>query len=412
VRGNAPDNQSAPDISIAPNKANHQNALNKIEAPMNKPIVYPIAVEPFKIGFMDQKGTVVVEPIYDGVSFPGIATNPSYPNLANVHSCEIMITKENLNGFVNAKGELIVKPVLKNTGHFVEDLACAENDNEKWGFIDKQGEWVIDPRFDKYHYFKEGWASVSCDGKSGFINRSGEWVIPPTFDYAGIFSNDLALVKRGERRGFINRKGIVVIPMVYDLASEFSEGVAAVEKNEKYGYIDSTGKTVIKHQFSSAGKFSEGMAPVAIDGDYGYINLKGEWAIKPQFHEANSFHNGFANVSKGSGKNGIINQSGEFIIPPRFTDLHNWFYEELIYGDDRAGKRGYFDTKGNLKIKLSAKEKGYGGPFYFGLAALLDEKTGLINYIDHDGNYVWKPLKTSDDIPKRNRGHYSKISKT
>lgn len=163
---------------------------------MNKPIVYPIAVEPFKIGFMDQKGTVVVEPTYDGVSFPGIATNPSYPNLANVHSCEIMITKEDLNGFVNAKGQLIVKPVLKNTGHFVEDLACAENDNEKWGFIDKKGNWVIAGLYDKYGHFNKGWAAVVFEGKYGFIDKMGQWVIPPTFEYADDFYHDLALVEK------------------------------------------------------------------------------------------------------------------------------------------------------------------------------------------------------------------------
>lgn len=360
---------------------------------MNKPIVYPIAVEPFKIGFIDRNGTVVVEPIYDGVSFPGIATNPSYPNLANVHSCEIMITKENLNGFVNAKGQLIVKPVLKNTGHFVEDLACAQSDNEKWGFIDKKGIWVIAGQYETYGHFNKGWAAVVFEGKCGFIDKMGQWIIPPTFDDADEFSHELALVQKEERWGFINRKGEVAIPIIYELASDFSEGLAAVEKDEKYGYVDATGKTVIKHQFALAHEFSEGLASASIKGLYGYINPKGEWVIDPQFEEANSFHNGFANVSKGSGKNGIINQSGEFILPPRFTDLHNWFYEELIYGDDHAGKRGYFDTKGNLKIKLSAKEKGYGGPFYFGLAALLDEKTGLINYIDHDGNYVWNSSK-------------------
>ncbi|EAH9640326.1 WG repeat-containing protein, partial [Campylobacter coli] len=54
--------------------------------------------------------------------------------------------------------------------------------NGKYGFIDKNGEFVIKPNFDDAWYFREGLAKVGLNGKYGFIDKSGKIVIEPIFD--------------------------------------------------------------------------------------------------------------------------------------------------------------------------------------------------------------------------------------
>ncbi|EIA4394558.1 WG repeat-containing protein, partial [Campylobacter coli] len=54
--------------------------------------------------------------------------------------------------------------------------------NGKYGFIDKNGEFAIEPKFDYVWSFWEGLAGVKLNGKWGFIDKSGKIVIEPIFD--------------------------------------------------------------------------------------------------------------------------------------------------------------------------------------------------------------------------------------
>jgi len=47
-------------------------------------------------------------------------------------------------------------------------------------------------------------------GKWGYIDKSGDYVINPQFDYAWDFSEGLARVRIGDRRGYIDKTGMFV----------------------------------------------------------------------------------------------------------------------------------------------------------------------------------------------------------
>ncbi|HEE9620303.1 TPA: WG repeat-containing protein, partial [Campylobacter coli] len=54
--------------------------------------------------------------------------------------------------------------------------------NRKYGFMDKNGKIVIEPKFDSISSFREGLAKVGLNGKYGLIDKSGKIVIEPKFD--------------------------------------------------------------------------------------------------------------------------------------------------------------------------------------------------------------------------------------
>src|SRR5919205_1021846 len=49
----------------------------------------------------------------------------------------------------------------------------------KFGFIDRRGSVVIEPKFDDVEDFSEGFALVSFNGKKGFIDETGKLVVVP-----------------------------------------------------------------------------------------------------------------------------------------------------------------------------------------------------------------------------------------
>src|ERR1035441_6208609 len=73
----------------------------------------------------------------------------------------------------------------------------------RWGFVNKSGETVINPQFDRAEVFAEGLAPVRM-GRWGYVDASGKVVINPQFDKAGVFSDGLAAVKLGGGPGPLN----------------------------------------------------------------------------------------------------------------------------------------------------------------------------------------------------------------
>ena len=71
---------------------------------------------------------------------------------------------------------------LKNTDVFTNNTLFANKVNDKWGFVDKSGNTVVDAKYDKVTEFNEyGFAGVKLDNKWGVVNSKGEEILEPTY---------------------------------------------------------------------------------------------------------------------------------------------------------------------------------------------------------------------------------------
>ena len=125
-------------------------------------------------------------------------------------------------GFVDMKGRVVIPPQFDVTvmnslaGDFKEALALVEfgassesdsvSAGSKFGFIDKTGRVVISPKYESASPFSEGLASVRLGGKDGYIDETGRMVIAPQFDQANSFSEGVARVAINGKFGFIRRQ--------------------------------------------------------------------------------------------------------------------------------------------------------------------------------------------------------------
>ncbi len=67
-------------------------------------------------------------------------------------------------------------PRYQNVRSFSEGLAPVQATNKRWGYVNEKQQWIIQPRFEDAHEFKNGKAAVRQNGRWGFINKSGEWL--------------------------------------------------------------------------------------------------------------------------------------------------------------------------------------------------------------------------------------------
>ena len=325
-------------------------------------------------------------------------------------------------GYMNQKGEVVIAPQYALAFPFSEGLAvvCTQTDGG-CGFIDQTGKIIIPTEFKQATRFSDGLAAVRVADKIGYIDKTGKIVINPQYSFSGdfelyTFSEGLAVVRLDDKLGFIDKTGKMAVPAQFDDVSPFFDGLAAASLNKKAGFIDRNGKFVINAQFDGAEPFVNGLAAVKVGGKFGYIDKTGKIVISPQFDKAFPFSaEGLALVINDE-KIGFINRSGTYAISPQFV-LSGWFFPlpwefaffvtneigRVSFSDGLApvknktdGKFGYVNSTGNIVIDYQFNEAL---PFYKGLAYVSrkqssEEERG---WIDKQGKFVWRDVRPTVD---------------
>ncbi|HEY6252687.1 MAG TPA: WG repeat-containing protein [Candidatus Angelobacter sp.] len=238
---------------------------------------------------------------------------------------------------------------------------------DKFGFVDGSEKFIIEPAFDDALPFSEGFAAVKRGDKWGFIDTHGRIVIEPQFKAAFYFREGLGTVQSDSGDVLIDTSG-KVISQAYSYLQLIAEGRVPVARTRdwKWGYLDLSGKVVIPLIFDEAGNFSEGLARVEKDKRWGYVDLEGKIVIPPQFDEAGEFGSGLAPVKLGE-KTGFIDKSGKFAF--------------LLDFDQAAGfLKG--DEKSNLFIAPATVSRFW-------------TKDGKFGYVNTSGRVIWGPVEGS-----------------
>lgn len=116
-----------------------------------------------------------------------------------------------------------------------------------YGYKDKDGNTVIDCRFNRAYEFSEGRALVYLDKKLNFIDETGTLITDFDLKSAAKFSNGFAVVENKDGKcGYIDKSGTLVIDFIYDNAASFSDnGTAYAVLNGKSITIDTSGNEVV-----------------------------------------------------------------------------------------------------------------------------------------------------------------------
>lgn len=81
------------------------------------------------------------------------------------------------------------------------------------------------------------------DGLYGYMNKKGEWVIEPEYEYAKSFSNGFAGVRIDGKWGYIDEDGYIIVDPYFDSANEFNkEGFATARIGEGVYQVDVNGR--------------------------------------------------------------------------------------------------------------------------------------------------------------------------
>ena len=144
-------------------------------------------------------------------------------------------------GVINSSGDMVVSPaydeVALNSQGFLYAGGCAcLSQGGRWYLINERGDKVTDESFSEMKA-PEGpdWIAVKNDqDRWGFIDPEGNVQIECQYSDAHSFADGLAPVKNGDVWGYINRRNKLVIDGYFSEALPFHNGMALTSRE---GYI-------------------------------------------------------------------------------------------------------------------------------------------------------------------------------
>lgn len=166
------------------------------------------------------------------------------------------VKKNRLFGMMNAAGELVTPAEWRMLGSSQSDLYApvftadgrmvVQNQNRKYGLMDKSGSILGEVCWDNAPDLTQELPLVLANNRYGFIDHDGNVVIEPQYRKAMPFSEGLAAVSvDGMMMQFIDRENNVIVPPVYVDVQSFSGGVAHVKQpGMSWQVIDKTGQLV------------------------------------------------------------------------------------------------------------------------------------------------------------------------
>lgn len=324
---------------------------------------------------------------------------------------------------------------------------AGKNNSERMGYINKSGDFKIDPKFDDCSLFSCGYALAENDDDLMFIDKSGKKVksVDEADLYDYYFYYNLIRFKDGDYKGMWNTKFEVAIPADYKYLGEATKDglIACSEDNKEYKYIDTKGKTAITGDFYSIFPFVDGMAVVIEENDdkyrYGVIDKKGNYIIEPQKNGLQSIGEGLLGMQKTNGKLvmidkamneigssydgshgvfscgliavyksekgfGFINKKGDEIVPCKYANVWNYTDNATWVKKESDSNWEALDTKGESLFKLKEDEMPKTG-FHNGLALVYRSEWDKesykyiysYRYVDKTGETVYKWTPGEDD---------------
>lgn len=203
----------------------------------------------------------------------------------------------------------VLKEAAQDFGNFGNNLLALKTDA---GWVRASGTMTVGSTiFEEMGMYTSGYAAVKKNGKWGVIDTEAEWFIEPEYDE--VVMNELGACC--EQNAIFVRDGSVyflvsegkVLSQSYQDARPFNEtGWAAVKMDGKWMFIDAAGQIMLECGYDNVQSFSGHLAAAEVDGKWGYISMDGTLVIPAEFVEVKNFSDGVAPVRTEDGWQFIV----------------------------------------------------------------------------------------------------------
>jgi hypothetical protein len=205
--------------------------------------------------------------------------------------------------------------VLKEIALAQQILIPLKNTDDKFGFIDTLGHWVIKPMYDDALPFSEGFSAVCKNDSCFYINKEGSRNTGFYYDETESYRNGLAIVKKGNAYYLINRPGQLISKGYQDINAP-SDNLYVCKLNNVYGAINAKGEIIIPFMYNKLGNFKNGYA-YYMSSQYGLVDIH-NIALAASWDWISDVDTNKIAIVKKENKFGLMHVNGAMELDPAF----------------------------------------------------------------------------------------------
>jgi hypothetical protein len=292
-------------------------------------------------GFIDDSGTVVVEPTFRGIW--------------NGHEDGVVRVMDGRGRqcLVDTNGQDAFPEAMEIRQSPRAGLVPFRAANKKWGLYSvRKREVVLEPSYaDIFGDRGAHWILKKAAKKWGAADSEGSIVIEPKLPWLGPICEDRGATRNAAGAvGFVDAAGALVVEHQFesrrtqDDMSFFSDGRCAVQKDGKIGYIDRAGTLVVEPRWVNGFFFGEGRGVVVDEGGRTYVDEQGVPITEDRFRHAETFAGGIGVVTTAEGK-GAVRRDGAMVVPPVYQFVTA--SDGVLEVQDPAGHNAYYRADGS-----------------------------------------------------------------
>lgn len=355
---------------------------------------YFTIVENNKMGVIDNKGNVIIEPNYNTIQIP----NPTKDVFICINDDETKV--------VNEKGEESFKNFEEVSAIQLKELATEipfeksvlkYKENEKYGLVNFEGKKITEAIYENIENlpYKEGELLVENNGKYGVINMLGKVVIPVEYKEIKVdeyYEKNSAYRYSGYIVGTETDNGTMYKYINYNNKQQSKDEYQDIQrvvdyenkdeyylifkKDNKYGVIKN-GNIVINNEYDNIeyDSFNQ-LFTVKKDGKYGVLKSNGETLISCLYDEIDI--EGIYIYSLKGEEQIIFDTTGAKIENPKYKSVYNVEDTNYKITINNENKYGVVDENNNEIIKNEYYYIGYLGNNYFVVSGQ-NGKNGIMN---------------------------------
>lgn len=156
----------------------------------------------------------------------------------------IVYVKHNQSGLIDTTGQVILQPKQNKIVAYTEQICLLRQNSECYYYVSEDLKRIFPLIFEDAQPFGAGVAGVRKGGKWGLVNAQGLWAIQPKYQKMQSFKNGYAQVGVEHLYGVVDNSGKVIIPPLYETVVFIGNGLFRVENGDKIGYLNIQGEWI------------------------------------------------------------------------------------------------------------------------------------------------------------------------
>lgn len=379
----------------------HQNKQYKVEEVAN--FKYYVLYKDNKMGVIDTKGNIIVEPIYDDVKIPNpqrsvficekdeskivqnanketifteyeeVSAIDTKGTVSNIpYEKQVLRYKQNGKyGLINYEGKVITKPIYES----IDGLENKESEllvkqNGKYGVINQKGAKIVKAEYDdivadgyydeEQKYALSGYVTTlkTQDGyRYGYINSKREKVLDVKYNsiYRVLELNnaeDVYLIATRNGQVGVVKNGKVIVNYAYqNIEYDDYNNLFILERSSKIGVADSEGNQIIPVDYEQINIKGIYIQAIGFDGNTTYFDINGN-KIEGKYESVLKTNNeNYLITIDKNGQYGIINAQEEVVLENNYRYLE-YLYEDYFIASNEDGYLGIINNIGDIVVEF------------------------------------------------------------